>query len=64
MGLDEWNLAFVPQGQVHSDGRLLQRKATTRDAVRSYQPLIESNNRQFLGNALGMVGDPSHLVNQ
>jgi hypothetical protein len=64
MGLDEWSLALVPPGKLHSEGRLRTRKATTRDAIASYHPLIEANNRLFLRNALGMVGDPSYLVNQ
>ena len=64
MGWDEWNLALIPQGKILSEGRLLLRKATTRDAIGSYQPLIEANNRLFLKDALGMVGDPSPLVNQ
>ena len=64
MGWDEWNLALIPPGKFHSEGRMLMRKATTRDAMGSYGPLIEANNRLFLKNALGMVGDPSPLVNQ
>ena len=64
MGWDEWNFALVPPGKLHSEGRLLMRKATSREAISSYRSLIETNNRLFLKNALGMVGDPSPLVNQ
>ena len=64
MGWDEWNLPLIPPGKLHSKGRLLVRKATSRNAIRSYRTLIEANNRLFLENALGMVGDPSPLVNQ
>jgi hypothetical protein len=64
MGWGEWNFSLVPPGKLHSEGRLLMRKATSRDAIDSYRPLIEANNRLFLKNALGMVGDPSPLVNQ
>ena len=64
MGWEEWNLVLVPPGHFHTAGRALLRKATSRDAISSYRPLIEVNNRQFLKNALGMVGDPSSLINQ
>jgi len=64
MGWDEWNLALIPEGKILSEGRLLLRKATTRGAIASYRPLIEANNRLFLKDALGMVGDPSPLVNR
>jgi len=64
MGGDEWTLPLIPPGKLHSEGRLFMRKATSRDAIGSYRPLIEANNRLFLKNALGMVGDPSPLVNQ
>ena len=64
MGWDEWNLALIPPGKLHSEGRLLIHKATSRDAIGSYRPLIEANNLLLLKNALGMVGDPSPLVNQ
>ena len=40
------------------------RKATSRDAISEYRSLIEASNHLFLKNALGMVGDPSPLVNQ
>jgi hypothetical protein len=55
---------IYPQGKLHSEGRSLMRKATSRDAIGSYRPLIEANNYLFLKNALGMVGDPSPLINQ
>jgi len=64
MGWDEWNFGLIPHGKILSEGRLLLRQATNRDAIGSYQPLIEANNRLFLKDALGMVGDPSPLVNQ
>ena len=64
MGWDEWNFSLIPPGKLHSEGRLLIRKATSRDAIDSYRPLIEANNHLLLKNALGMVGDPSNLVNQ
>jgi cytochrome P450 len=64
MGWDEWNVVLIPQGKVHSEGRLLVRKATSREAVASYRPLIEANNNLFLKNALGMTGDPLPLVYQ
>ena len=64
MGWDEWNLSLIPPGKLHSEGRSLIRKATSRDAIGSYRPLIEANNLLLLKNALGMVGDPSPLVNQ
>ena len=64
MGLGEWNFGIIPQGKVHSEGRSLIRKATSRDAMDSYRPLIEENNYLFLKNALGTVGDPSPLINQ
>ena len=64
MGGDDWNFSLIPPGKSHTERRLLMRKATSRDAVDSYRPLIEANNHLFLKNALGMVGDPSHLVNQ
>jgi len=64
MGWDEWNLVLIPPGKLHSEGRLLMRKATSRNAIGSFRPLIEANNHLFLKNALGMVGDPSPLVNQ
>ena len=64
MGWDEWNFALIPPGRLHTEGRLHMRKATSRDAIDSYRPLIEANNHLLLKNVLGMVGDPSHLVNQ
>ena len=64
MGWDEWALSLIQPGTLHSEGRSLMRKATSRVAIGSYRPLIEANNRQFLKNALGMVGDPLPLVNQ
>ena len=64
MGWNEWGLALIQPGKLHSEGRLLMRNATSRDAIGSYRPLIEANNHLFLKNALGMVGDPSPLVNQ
>ena len=64
MGWNEWGLSLIQPGKLHSEGRLLMRKATSRDAVDSYRPLIEANNHMFLKDALGMVGDLSHLVNQ
>ena len=51
-------------GKILSEGRSLVRKTTTRNAVGSYRPLIEANNRLLLKNALEMGGDPSLLVNQ
>jgi len=64
MGWDDWDLPLIPPGKLHSEGRLFMRKAISRDAIGSYRPLIEANNRLLLKNALGMVGDPSPLVNQ
>ena len=64
MGVGEWNIGFIPPGKLHSEGRSLMRKATSRDATDSYGPLIEANNHLFLKNALGMIGDPSLLVNR
>lgn len=64
MGWGEWNLSLIPQGKVLSDGRVLMRKATSREAIDSYRPLIEKYNRLSLRSLLGMVGDPSPLVNQ
>ena len=64
MGWDEWNFALIPPGKLHSEGRLLMHKATSRDAIDSYQPLIEANSHLLLKNALRMAGNPSHLVNQ
>jgi hypothetical protein len=64
MGLDEWNLGLMPQGKLHSEGRLHLRMATSRNAIGSYQPLVEANNRLFLKSALGVVGDPSPLISQ
>ena len=64
MGWDEWNWVLLPPGKLHSEGRLIMRKATSRNAIGSFRPLIEANNHLFLKNVLGMVGDPSPLVNQ
>jgi hypothetical protein len=64
MDWDEWNLSLIPQGKLHSEGRSLMRKATSREAISAYRPLIETNNHLFLKHALGMVGDPSPLLNQ
>jgi len=64
MGWGEWSFPLIQPGQQHSEGRLLMRKVTSRDAIGSYRPLIEANNRLFLKNASGMVDDPSPLVNQ
>jgi len=64
MGWGEWNFALMPQGNLLSEGRSLMRKATSRNAIDSYRPLIEENNYLFLKNALGTVGDPSPLINR
>jgi hypothetical protein len=64
MGWAEWNVIVMQPGKVLSERRLHSRKATTRDAIGSYRPLIEAGNRLFLRSVLGMAGDPSPLVNQ
>ena len=64
MGWDEWSFPLIQPGQRHSEGRSVIRKATSRDAIGTYRPWIEANNRLFLNNALGMVGDPSPLVSR
>ena len=64
MGLHEWNIAMMQPGKILSEQRFHLRKATTRKAIGSYRPVIESGNRLFLKSALGMAGDPSPVINR
>ena len=57
------NIGLMTPRRLHSEGRLLIREATSRDATDSYGPLIKAKNHLFLKNALG-IGDQSLLVNQ
>ena len=64
MGWSEWNIGMMQPGKILSEQRFHLRKATTRKAIGSYQPVIEAGNRLFLKSALGMTGNPSSLVNR
>jgi hypothetical protein len=64
MGWAEWSIVMMQPGKILSERRFHSRKATTRDAIGSYRPLIEAGNRLFLKNAIRLAGDPSPLVNR
>jgi hypothetical protein len=64
MGWGEWGISGMQPGKHLQEARLRLRKATKKDALDSYNSLIDEHTLSLLQTATHFNGDPSPLINQ
>jgi len=64
MGWEEWGISGMQPGKALQESRMRLRKATKKDVLDSYKPLIDEYNLLLLQTATHFSGDPSPLINR